>query len=341
MIRSGVFTRVLSLPAKLRLTRLAADLARAKAAGWLDYSDMRRSAPLDTETARSYAMRVLNAELDAYLGGPVVRTMLIADTNKISRVELFSGIANIFSARIYALAGGQGRLTQVLADGLAVAVDTTVERVADLGDHVELTHRSGGGELTERYDTCVVSAPLPIATAICPDRAALLAPLNDAMTYTRAITVAVGTTVVPHSPAMLVQLPSCEDPDVALMFLEHNKAPDRAPKGHGLIGCDWETGAAEKWLDATDQQIVDHTLASVRRVFPEIGESIDLSCVTRWPRALPLTSVGAYRRIGEFHAALDPRDRIQFAADYLSAAGQNTAIEFGNRAAANLLRVAE
>lgn len=338
MVRSGLTTGVLSWRAKARLTRLAADLLRAKAAGRLDYSDMRRAAPLDTETARGYAMRALSPELDAYLCGPVVRTMLIADTDKVSRVELFSGIANIFTAQIYALAGGQGRLAQVLADGLEVVLDAAVERVADLDDHVELTHRAGTEEVTGRYDACVVTAPLPVATAICPDRAALLAPLNAAMTYTRAITVAVGTTVVPRSPAMLVQLPACEDPDVALMFLEHNKAPDRAPRGHGLIGCDWETGASEKWFEATDEEIVDHTLVSVRRVFPEIGDRVDLTHVTRWPRALPLTGVGAYRRIGELNAALDPADRIQFAADYLSAAGQNTAVEFGNRAAANLLR---
>jgi oxygen-dependent protoporphyrinogen oxidase len=336
MIRSGLGTGLLSWRSKARLARLAAALVRAKASGWLDYSDMRRSAPLDTETARAYAMRALNAELDSYFCEPVVRTMLIADTSKVSKVELFSGIANILTAQIYALLGGQGRLAQVLAEPLEIMLEAPVQRVSDRGDHVELTHRAGGREVTGRYDACVITAPLPIAAGICPDRAAVLGPLNDAMTYTSCITVAIGTTVLPRTPAMLIQLPSCEDPDIALMFVEHNKAPDRAPEGHGLIGCDWETGAAEKWLAASDEEIVEHTLASVRRVFPEIGDRVDFTDVTRWPRALPMTGVGAYRRIGEFNAALDPGDRIQFAGDYMSAAGQHTAIEFGTRAAANL-----
>jgi oxygen-dependent protoporphyrinogen oxidase len=336
MIRSGIGTGLLSWRSKARLARLAAALARAKASGWLDYSDMRRSAPLDTETARAYAMRALNPELDSYFCEPVVRTMLIADTDKVSKVELFSGIANILTAQIYALLGGQGRLADVLAAGQDVTLDAPVEEVRDRGDHVELAYRTNGREVTGHYDACVITAPLPIATAICPDRAAVLRPLNEAMTYTQSITVAIGTTVLPRTPAMLIQLPSCEDPDIALMFVEHNKAPDRAPEGHGLIGCDWETGAAEKWMGASDEEIVDHTLTSVRRVFPEIGDRVDFTDVSRWPRALPMTTVGAYRRIGEFNAALDPGDRIQFAADYMSAAGQNTAIEFGTRAAANL-----
>ncbi|GAA5174361.1 protoporphyrinogen oxidase [Pseudonocardia eucalypti] len=337
LVRSALGTRVLSARAKLRAVRLAVDLVRARAAGYLDYSDMRRSAPLDTETARDYALRALDAELEEYLCGPVVRCMLIAGTDRVSRVELFSGLANIFSSRIHALVGGQGRLAEELAGRLDVALSDPVERVADLGHRVAVTHSGTADE----FDACVVSAPLPVAREICPDRAAVLGPLHDALGYTQAITVAVGTRIAPDSPAMLVQMPAKEDPDIALLFLEHHKAPDRAPPGHGLIGCDWDTAAAEKWMGATDEEIVEHTLASLRRVFPELfagaADPVELTHVTRWRHALPLTSVGAYRHIGEFNAALDPADRIQFAGDYMSAAGQNTAVEFGTRAAHNLL----
>jgi oxygen-dependent protoporphyrinogen oxidase len=73
-------------------------------------------------------------------------------------------------------------------------------------------------------------------------------------------------------------------------------------------------------------------------VFGELRGNVEFTHVTRWACALPHTQIGAYKRIGEFNAALDPRSRIQFAADYMSAAGQNTAVEFGNRAAATLER---
>lgn len=336
MLRSGLSTRLLPWTAKLRVLRMALDLLHARRRGQLDYSDMRKAAPLDTETARTYALRALDAELDSYLCEPVVRTMLISDTDRVSKVELFSGIANIFTTKIFAMLGGQGRPAQALADRLDVTIGAPVQRVRLNGAQVEVGVLINGHPEARRYDACVIATPLPVAAGICPDRRDVLAPLNDALTYTQAITVAIGTSERPSCPAMLVQMPSREDPDIALMFLDHNKAPDRAPTGRGLIGCCWESQAAASWMSASDEDIVRHTLSSVRRVLPDIG-AVEFSHVTRWRRALPLTGIGAYRLIGEFNAALDPDDRVQFAGDYMSAAGQHTAVEFGSRAAANLI----
>ncbi|MEA2169582.1 MAG: protoporphyrinogen/coproporphyrinogen oxidase, partial [Solirubrobacteraceae bacterium] len=329
MVRSGVTTRLLSPRAKLRVARLAFDVLAAKLRGRLDYDDMRKSAPLATESARDYALRALSAETDAYLCEPIVRTMLIADTNKVSKVELLSGIANIFTADILALVGGQGALPETLAERLDVQLNRPVEEVRRTPDGVTVDGQA--------YDGAVVACPLPAAAAMCPDHAALLGPLAARLDYTQAITVAIGTTRPPDCPAFLVQFPSREDPDIALLFLDHNKAPDRAPAGHGLLGACWETDAAARMLDASDEQIVTHTLQTVFAVWPELHGTVDFTDVTRWPAALPFTGIGAYQEIGRFNAALDRTDSVQFAADYMSAAGQNTAVKFGGRAARNLI----
>jgi oxygen-dependent protoporphyrinogen oxidase len=121
------------------------------------------------------------------------------------------------------------------------------------------------------------------------------------------------------------------------MFLDHNKAPDRAPAGHGLLSCLWETGASERMIDASDERVVEHTLATVFEVFPELRDTVEFTHVTRWRRALPFTRIGAYQEIGRLNAQLDPASPVQYAADFMSAAGQNTAVEFGNRAARNLI----
>ena len=91
MVRTGIGTPLLSLGAKLRVSRLAFDVAVAKVRGRLDYADMAKSAPLDTESARGYALRALGAELHSYLCEPIVRTMLIADTDKVSKVDFSPG----------------------------------------------------------------------------------------------------------------------------------------------------------------------------------------------------------------------------------------------------------
>lgn len=346
LVSAGLTTRLLSWPSKLKLARMGIEIARAKARGWLDYSDMRTAAPLDTENARDYTLRTLNAEIDAYLGDPVARTMLIAGSDQISKVELFSGIANILTTRILALRGGQGLVPQVLAERVKPSYGCVVSRVRTLDDGVEVTwdedprfartRTASGPRPQARFDACIVACPLFEAVRICVDHQGLLAPLNEALRYTKAITVAVGTRIRPSSPAFLVQMPSVEDPDIALLFLDHHKASDRAPPGQGLLGVDWDASASARWFDRSDDEIAGHTIASVVRVFPELRGQVLFTHVTRWASALPLTQVGAYRRIGDFNAAVDPRGRVQFAADFMSAAGQNTAVAVGERAAGRL-----
>lgn len=333
MVRSGLTTPLLSLGAKLRVPRLAMDVVMAKARGRLDYADMSKAAPLDTESARAYARRALSAEVDSYLCEPIVRTMLIADTDKVSKVELLSGIGNIFTAKIQAAVGGQGRVPEALAERLKVRLQTPVTEVRRAENRVRVGH-SG---TTSDYDACVVSCPLPEATAICVDDRDVLGALNNSLGYTQCVSVAVGTTRPPDCPAFLLMFPSVEDPDIALMFLDHNKAPDRAPAGRGLLSCLWETGASERMIEAPDEQLVDHTLATVVKVFPELRDTVEFIHVTRWRRALPFTRIGAYQEIGRLNTSLDPTSPVQYAADFMSAAGQNTAVEFGNRAARNLI----
>lgn len=333
MITGGLRTKLLSPGAKLRAARLGLDVARAKRRGELDYSDMRKAAPLDTETARAYAERALSTELDRYLVDPIVRAMLIADSGKVSKVELFSGVANIFTSSLHTIRGGQGRVCEALAAPLDIRLDTPVVGVTRDGERVAV---SAGGT-TARFDAAVVATPLPVALDACPQHAAQLAPLHEKLSYTRCLKVAIGTRRRPDTPVFLVQLPSVEDAEVALVFLDHNKCADRAPAGHGLFDACWETDASIAWWDRRDEDIVARTMKTLTRWYPDLAGHVDYHHVTRWERALPLTSRGAYQAIGDLNAALDPHDPIQFAADYLSAAGQNTAVALGNRAAERLV----
>jgi oxygen-dependent protoporphyrinogen oxidase len=338
LLSSGYNTRLFSWPAKFRMARLGWDITVARLRGQLDYADMASSASLDTESASTYARRALGQEADDYLCSPVVRTMLIADPDKISKVELLSGVANIFTSRILTMRGGQGRVPRLLAERMQPLLKHTVEQVKESADGVTLDYRGPDGVLQSgHFDACVVACPLPQAAQICIDKQDLLQPLNAGLTYTQCITVALALKQRPRSPVFLVMMPTCEDAEIALMFIDHNKSPDRAPPGCGLIDCHWETDAAAKMMDRPDAEITARTLASVRRVFPELQAAPAFSHVTRWRRALPLTGVGAYRLIGDFAKAMNPRSRIQFASDYMSEAGQNSAVELGNRAAQRVM----
>jgi protoporphyrinogen/coproporphyrinogen III oxidase len=338
LIRSGLTTDLLTLSSKLRLARVVFDVVRASARGMLSYDDLRAAAPLDTETARDYIRRLAGAEADAYLGEPITRALLLADSDKVSRVELMSGLVNAVAGRLSTLVGGQAAIIDALLSRVhTVHLNSPVLSVTDTADGARLDYRGADGKTKAvEADACVVATPLPVAATICEPARTRFAPLNDALRFTQAINVAIGTTGPANTPAFLVQLPASEDREICMIIVENNKAPDRAPAGHGLLSVSWEMSAAAAWWDRSDEELIARSLQTVLRLFPELQDTVDFTYVRRWPVALPQTRVGVYQRIAEFTSGIDPTSRIQFAGDYLSQTGQNTAVAWGNRAAANL-----
>ncbi|WP_165605937.1 protoporphyrinogen/coproporphyrinogen oxidase [Mycolicibacterium mucogenicum] len=337
LVRSGVSTRLLSTRSKLQMSRLALDLVTAKLRGRLDYTDLSKAAPIDTETAHTYALRALNSEIDSYVVAPLTRTMMIADSDRTSKVELFSGIANSLGGEWQSLAGGAASIVDALVSRLDVRLRHSAEQVTELADGVRVVYTEADGRRSDLVaDACVVACPLPAAAAICPERGEALNPLAAALPYTRTISVALGTTWRPDCRAFMVLLSPADSSEVAVFFQDHRKDPARAPAGNGLFTMYFEMDAAEKYFDAADDEIIECAVRALSRLWPELRASVNFTHVHRWAQALPHSQVGTFQRIAEFNAALDPADRIQFAADYMSEIGLNTAVVFGKRAAANL-----
>jgi protoporphyrinogen oxidase len=278
------------------------------------------------------------AEADRYFGEPITRALLLANSDKVSRVELMSGLVNAVAGRLSTLAGGQAAIIDALLSRVdTVHVDSPVLALTDTADGVRLDYRGPDGQTkTVQADAAVLATPLPVAATICAPARTALGPLNDTLRFTQAINVAIGTTRPANTPAFLVQLPANEDSEICMIIVENNKAPDRAPAGHGLLSVSWEMSAAAAWMHRPDDELIARSLQTVLRLFPELRDTVDFTYVRRWPVALPQTRVGVYQQIAEFTSQIDPTSRIQFAGDYLSQTGQNTAVAWGNRAAANL-----
>ncbi len=339
LVSSGLRTDLLSPLTKLRLARLGADVVVNKLRGRLDYDDLRRAAPLDTETARDYLRRLAGAEADEFLGEPITRALLLADSDQVSRVELMSGLINAVAGSLGALAGGQAAVIDALVKRLpGLRLETPVTAVetvpAGPGGTAGVRVRAGGS-VDEVFDGVVLACPPAVAAAICPEQAGRLAPLTGRLEFTRAINVSIGTARAPDTPAFLIQLPRAEDREIGMVVVEHNKYVDRAPAGRGLFTLSWEMSSAAGWYDRSDEDIVARSRTTLERLFGDLG--VQLTYVRRWPLALPHTRPGVYRAIAAFAEGIDPRAPIQFAGDWLSQTGQNTAVAWGERAAANLV----
>jgi protoporphyrinogen/coproporphyrinogen III oxidase len=340
MVRSGLSTRLLSPAAKLRTLRLAADLIRAKRRGYLDNTDLGRAAAIDNETAATYARRVLGDELCEYLVAPLTRTMMVADPERISKVQMFSGIVNAFGGRWQSPEGGAATMAAALASRLRVRTRCEVERLSEEAGGVSVAWRDAdGAPHAQDYAAAVLACPLPVAVRVAPEAyRPPLARLSERLDYTQTITVSLGTTRRPACPALMVLIPPSEDPEIALFFLDHNKSSARAPAGHGLFTLYFEMDAAPRRLDDSDEVLVERAARTLLSSFPELAGTIDFTHVRRWSTALPHVKEGAFAEIGRFVDGLDPAARVQFAGDYMSETGMNTAIALGARAADNLAR---
>lgn len=338
LIRSGARTGLLSTRTKLRLARVVADIVWAKLRGRLSYDDLRRAASLDTETAQAYVRRRAGDEADRYLAEPLTRALLLANSDQVSRVELMSGLINAVAGELGTLAGGQAAVIDRLAKQVdTIHLDAEVTEVVPDGAGVQVTGRGVGIETGEDFDACVVACPLPVATRLCGAWQPELGALNDRLRFTRAINVAFGTTRPPDTEAFLVQLPREEDAEICMVVVENNKLGDRAPQGHGLVTLSWEMSAARAWFERSDDEVIARSRQTLTRLFPELDGCVDYTYVRRWPVGLPHTLPGVYQAIARFTAAIDPAHPVQFAGDYLSQTGQNTAVAWGQRAAHNLI----
>lgn len=331
LVRSGLTTDLLSARTKVKLARVVSDIVVSKLRGRLSYDDLRAAAPLDTETARDYLRRLAGPEADEYLGEPITRALLLANSDQVSRVELMSGLINAVAGSLGTLAGGQATVIDALVKRLEgdLRLNTRVEAV----EHTTSGVRVSAEGASAAFDAVVVACPPPQAAAICADPR--LAALADQLRFTRAINVSIGTTRAPQTPAFLVQFPRGEDREIAMIIVESNKSRDRAPAGRGLFTVSWELSAADAWFDRPDDEIVARSLQTLTGLVGDLG--VELTYVRRWSLALPHTRPGVYRAIGEFAAGIDARSKIQYAGDWLSQTGQNTAVAWGQRAAANLV----
>jgi protoporphyrinogen/coproporphyrinogen III oxidase len=135
----------------------------------------------------------------------------------------------------------------------------------------------------------------------------------------------------------LVMVPRGASSEIGTLFLEHVKAPDRAPRGTSLItaffsgqpGLDFSTWSDDR-LTATARELVE-------RLFPELRDHFLAARLTRWAYAASQTSVGYFTALKEFLDTCPANAAVQMAGDYMGLPSQESAVVAGLRAAEKIL----
>jgi oxygen-dependent protoporphyrinogen oxidase len=333
---TGITSKLFSLRSKLKLINLIRDLGKVKP--HLNIRDVAAAAQFDDENVEAYALRRLNKELLEYFVEPIARTVNLTRARNISKLELMNSLAGLFDTTLIGLRGGVAVFAEKLAANLDVSFHTKVNGIKRFDDRVDVSYTDAyGTNSPETADACVIATTLPQALALYPEAGTHYAPLAGMIHYNRGLCVHLGYKALARTKALIVMMPPSEQKEIALFFLEHNKAADRAPVGHSMITVFFDDSAADRPWALSDEALVKETAGIVEKYMPELAGQLEMSHVTRWPLGLTSPGHGIYKAMQAVNESDDPADRVQLTGDFRSTAGQNSAVAWGNNIARNLI----
>lgn len=267
---------------------------------------------------------------------PLMRVVTFGDFNVASSVELFTGLVSA-SGRYLNVLGGIDSLPRELAKHVTLKLNAQARAVVKRGDQLDVSFDCEGNTQTLTSDVCVLTCPFPSAVQMVPElgrEAPLLAAQTEvAPGYVVHLGYAAPTLTNPAA----IAIPRREFPYYPALFIDHHKAPDRAPPGHSLFTIYSTPESVMAHRDASDEQIITEAQKFVEGLFPEITGTLDMANVKHVAHVCHMAPTGYFKAVQQFHAQHDPKDRVQLAGDYFSLPGQETAVSWGNRAARCIL----
>lgn len=337
-IRSFVSTNFMTWGERFQLAwgglRLMKDMRGAKLSNVIGFERF------DIETIDTYLRRLYSGTLVDEILDLVVHCFTYGDKCEASVVEMFAGLDSA-SGKLINVLGGLDLLPRTLASHVDVRLRSPVTSVRKSGRQLQVEYADGadGGALKmETVDACVITTTFQQAAGLYPplkqEAPAFYAQDKIAQTFA----VYLGYTRQTNSNAIALSLPQRDFPLVPAIFLDHNKAPDRAPLGHSLLTVYFAASATHKLKTWTEPQLIDEAQRIATQLFPELAGSCDMHLVRYFDRASHLVPVGHFKALRELIDRHSKDDPVQLAGDYFSVPSQETAVAWGWCAADNLMQ---
>jgi protoporphyrinogen oxidase len=188
-----------------------------------------------------------------------------------------------------------------------------------------------------RAEGCVIASTFDVARRLDAKLAAASEDYEKHLSYLSLVSVSLAYAAPTRSRAYVVQVPTVEDPETLLIFLQHNKAPDRVPAGHSLITLYTDGAVTKQFLPRSDEDITAWARARIEKLFPEVTSAFQFASVSRWPVAGYLATPGFWLRTRELMKAQPAASRVQLAGDLFGAGSMESAAVWGRKAAERLV----
>lgn len=331
---------VLSPRAKVRLVR--GYLGLRKRLRGVDSYELVESSDLDDPGASAWDFAVprFGREVSEYVVDPVMRLVTGSGATQASCLGLL-GALTAWTTPLANLRGGLRTLPDALARELDVRYGAEVTEVAESGHGVSVTYGDAQGQHALDADACVIGAMYHVARDIWAPLDGYAPGFAEQLRDVKLISVSLGYRALARTRAYVVQVPTVESPEALLIFMQHNKSPDRAPAGHSLVTIYTDTLVTDRYLSMPDDEIVAWAAGEVESLCPELAGRRDMAIVTRWPKAGYLASPGFWRRSRALLDTLPADGRVQLAGDLFGAGSMESSVRWGERAAARVIEPLE
>jgi protoporphyrinogen/coproporphyrinogen III oxidase len=337
LLRSGLRFNLLSLPGRLALSRLMFDAYRTRTK--FNFEDLSSAAEFDYEDAATYARRRSNDEVLEYVADPTIRALVGVPAAEVSAVEFRFGFMKFMGSRYKIFRDGMGSYAHHLARGFEMSLGCRVDAVEESHERVRAhwTDRAGVTH-HETFDGCVIATDgrttRKIRRGLDAERVAFL----DRLRYTTHINVIAALRHAPADvPAFWINIPASIQPGLIVMTLEHNKHPNRAPAGKGLLHVNVTARWGAELMDQEDGVVVTQVMEAVDTILPGSSSDMEFAEVHRWDPMVLKSYPGYYRDLKIFSERCRRLDsRVQLAGDYFCQSSINAASAAGERAARDL-----
>jgi hypothetical protein len=98
----------------------------------------------------------------------------------------------------------------------------------------------------------------------------------------RLIAVNLALSQRPAEPALFLAFAEEAEPDLAAIFFGHNRHPNRAPTGKGVVTIYWHHDWNTAHWDIDDHELVTRSTDAAERYIPGLGGSVLFHQINRW-----------------------------------------------------------